>query len=85
MSLENLIDGKKVKLQLVGLDGNAFFLMGAFSQAAQRQGWTKEEIDKVCDECMSGDYNNLLVTLMAHCEDPGEAEEGLDFGFHIDY
>lgn len=58
---------KFVELELVGLDGNAFALMGAFSQAAKRQGWTKEEIDKVLTECKSSDYNHLLHTLICHC------------------
>lgn len=57
--------GKKpVKLKLVGLDGNAFSLMGAFSRAARKEGWTSEEISVVTNQCMSGDYNNLLATLM---------------------
>jgi hypothetical protein len=59
---------KKVKMKLIGLDGNAFSLMGAFRQNAKKQGWNKEEIDKVIKECMSGDYNHLLVTLMEHTE-----------------
>ena len=54
----------KVKLNLVGLDGNAFSLMGAFSTAARRQGWGQEEIQAVLDDCTSGDYNHLLCTLM---------------------
>ena len=58
---------KYVELELVGLDGNAFVLMGAFSQAAKRQGWTKEEIDKVLTECKSSDYSHLLYTLVCHC------------------
>ena len=58
---------KYVELELVGLDGNAFALMGAFSQAAKRQGWTKEEIDKVLTECKSSDYIHLLHTLVCHC------------------
>ena len=58
---------KYVELELVGLDGNAFAFMGAFSQAAKRQGWTKEEIDKVLTECKSSDYNHLLHTLVCHC------------------
>jgi uncharacterized membrane protein YsdA (DUF1294 family) len=59
---------KKVKLKLVGLDGNAFALMGAFKRAAQKQGWTQAEINLVLDKAMSGDYNELLRTLSAHCE-----------------
>ena len=60
---------EKVKLNLVGLDGNAFNLMGQFSSAARRQGWAKDEIDKVLKECMSGDYDNLLATLSNNCEE----------------
>ena len=60
---------KTVKLALVGRDGNAFSLMGAFKQQARREGWTPEEIDDVLKECMSGDYNHLLATLVRHCTD----------------
>ena len=55
-----------VKLKLVGLDGNAFFLMGAFQREARKQGRTSEEIKAVMDDCMSGDYNHLLGVLVAH-------------------
>jgi hypothetical protein len=43
--------------------------MGAFKRAAKEQGWNKEEIAVVLDKCTSGDYNNLLCTLMDNCED----------------
>ena len=59
---------KKVKMELVGLDGNAFSLMGTFQQNARRQGWNKEEISEVIKKCMSGDYDNLLRVLMEHTE-----------------
>jgi hypothetical protein len=59
---------KKVNLTLVGLDGNAFALMGAFRDAARSQGWTKDEIETVLRECMKDDYDHLLVTLANHCE-----------------
>ena len=58
----------KVSLDLTEVDGNAFSLMGAFSKAARRQGWVKEEIDKVLSECTSGDYDHLLQTLMTNIE-----------------
>lgn len=60
---------KKVKMKLVGLDGNAFSLMGEFQKNARKQGWKKEEIDVVIKKCMSGDYNNLLTVLMEHTEE----------------
>lgn len=65
----------KVKLALVGLDGNAFALMGAFKNAAKAQGWSAEEIKKVLDECMTGDYDNLLCTLSDNTEEPDENQE----------
>jgi hypothetical protein len=59
---------KKIDLQLVGLDGNAFSLMGAFKKQAQRENWTKEEIDTVIKEAMSGNYDHLLQTLDSFCD-----------------
>lgn len=64
------IINKTVRLKLVGQDGNAFSLMGAFKRAARKQGWLDWEIEKVITICMSSDYNNLLATLLDHCEDP---------------
>ena len=67
--MENLCSPPmRVSMNLVGLDGNAFALMGEFQKNARRQGWEREEIDKVLDECISGDYNHLLRVLMAHTE-----------------
>lgn len=57
---------KKINLELVGLDGNAFSLMGAFSKQARREDWTQEEINEVLDECKKGDYDHLLRTLIEH-------------------
>ena len=65
--MENKI-GKKIKLELVGLNGNAFSLMGAFTKQARKEGWTPEEIKEVMDECQKGAYDHLLRTLMEHCE-----------------
>ena len=59
---------KKVDLELVGLDGNAFALMGAFQRQARKEGWSKEEIDVVLKDAMSGDYDHLLSVLVVHCE-----------------
>ena len=59
---------KKVIGSLVGVDGNAFMLMGHFSRLAIRQGWTEEEIDKVLNEAMSGDYDHLIQTIESNME-----------------
>lgn len=65
---------KKVKLNLVGLNGNAYVLMGVFQSQARRQGWTPEEIKEVLDECKKSDYDHLLRTLIEVCEDADEEE-----------
>jgi sugar diacid utilization regulator len=59
---------KKVKLNLIGLDGNVFSLMGAFQKQALHEKWSQEEINSVLEKCMSGDYDNLIATLVEHCE-----------------
>lgn len=58
-----------VKCSLVGIDGNAFNIMGVWSKAARKAGWTKEEIDEVLNEAMSGDYNHLLAVIQSNCEE----------------
>jgi hypothetical protein len=59
---------KQVTLNLEDLDGNAFMLIGAFRRQAKKEKWTEDEIKKVTDECMSGDYDHLLQTLIKHCK-----------------
>lgn len=66
---------KTINLKLVGLDGNPFSLMGAFSRQARREGWNEEEIDAVLNECTSGDYNHLLATLSGVCVPNSELED----------
>jgi hypothetical protein len=66
---------KKVSMTLVGVDGNSFALMGAFSREARRQGWTSAEIKLVTDRCTQGDYNELISTLMDHIEDNSDEDE----------
>jgi hypothetical protein len=63
-----------IDLELVGLDGNAFNLMGAFQRQAIREGWSREDIQKVLNECISGDYDHLVATLNEHCA-PNCSEE----------
>lgn len=59
---------KKIHLQLCGSDGNALALLGAFSRQAEREGWTKQEIDLVINEATSDDYDHLVSTLQFYCE-----------------
>ena len=56
----------KPRLQLVGEDGNAFFILARASRAARRAGWTEDEWAVVREEAKSGDYDHLLQTVMKH-------------------
>lgn len=73
-------DRRKVRMTLVGADGNAFFLMGLFCKNARRQGWPTHEIDAVLTKARAKDYSHLLATLMDHIEEPEAAfpEDGDD-------
>jgi len=57
---------KKVQLNLIGIDGNAYALMSAFQRQARKEGWPPDEVSAVMKEAMSGDYNHLLTTLFDH-------------------
>ena len=62
----------KVKCQLVGEDGNAFSIIGRFSRAARKAGWSQDDIAAVTEEAKSGDYDHLLGTILEHVDDDGE-------------
>ena len=55
---------KKITLNLEGMDGNAFAIMGAFSKQARKEGWSKEEINEVLTEAKKSDYDHLLQTII---------------------
>ena len=57
-----------VPCNLIGVDGNAFALMGHWRKNAKRAGRTQEEIKLVLDEAMQGDYNQLISTLLKYCK-----------------
>ena len=65
---------KTVNLNLIGVNGNAFMVMGVFRRQAKKEDWTQEEIDSVITEAKSGDYNHLLATIENHCETKNENE-----------
>lgn len=70
-----------VNLTLVGLDENAYSLMGAFQRQAKKEGWTKEEIKLVLDKCKEGNYDELLCTLMDHCEEEDIDDDAIYLDF----
>ena len=65
--MEQVVD-KKIDLDLVGIDGNAYVIMATFQRQARKEKWTPDEIKSVLDECKTGDYDHLLQTIIAHIE-----------------
>lgn len=65
--MKKVID-KTVDLDLVGVNGNAFMIMGVFQRQAKREGWSISEIEVVLAEARSGDYDHLLATIKNYCE-----------------
>lgn len=59
---------KKIKLKIIGTDGNAFAILGKAREAARRGKMPKETLDKFMSEATSGDYNHLLATCMEYFE-----------------
>ena len=58
----------KVKVKLIGCDGNAFAIIGACLKEAKRKGLTKDQLDEFKTEAMSSDYDHLLKTCMDYFE-----------------
>jgi len=55
---------KKPIVKLIGNDGNAFAVIGACMTAARKAGFTKEQMDAIRKDMMSGDYDHLLCVAM---------------------
>lgn len=55
----------KPKLKLVGNDGNTFAILGAARTIAKENDM---DWDKIREEAMNGDYDNVLQTMMKYFE-----------------
>lgn len=50
---------------LIGVDGNAFAVIGYVQRQLNRNGWSYAETQIVVNEMMAGTYENVLVTGMS--------------------
>lgn len=57
---------------LIGVDGNAFSIMGYTSRALKRTGH-RDLIDKMREEAMSGDYSNLICVCDSYIDIANES------------
>jgi hypothetical protein len=53
-----------IEVEISGIDGNAFSIMGTVQKALRRAGVSKEEQDQYFEEATSGDYDNVISTTM---------------------
>ena len=67
---------------LVGVDGNAYAIMGYVRIAMRRAGMSKEDIDVYTKDATSSDYNHLLVV---SCEIIDKVNEILGLDEYEDY
>lgn len=65
------------KYSLVGVNGNAFSVMGYTAQALKREG-LRDLVGKMHEEAMSGDYDNLLAVCQGYIDMANEKAEEND-------
>ena len=66
--MEPILDknGNRIKVKLVGADGNAFSILGLCDRAMQKAGVDKDIRDDFFKEATAGNYDQLLQTAMYH-------------------
>lgn len=55
------------KYTLVGVDGNAFAIMGYTARALKNEG-LRDKVSEMQQRAMSGDYNNLICVCMEYVD-----------------
>lgn len=54
----------RLEVDLIGQDGNAFFIIGRCLKIMRQNDYPVDVIKTFEDEAMSGDYDHLLATVM---------------------
>lgn len=65
------------KYSLVGVNGNAFSVMGYTAQALKREG-LRDLVGRMHEEATAGDYDNLLAVCMGYIDMANEKAEEND-------
>ena len=60
---------------LVGVNGNAYAVMGYTAKAMRREGFSKDEVEKMHSEAIADDYDNLLRVCMGYIDECNERYE----------
>lgn len=54
----------RIRVRLVGQDGNAFSILARVARAMRRHSLPKSEVDAFYAEATRGDYDHLLATVV---------------------
>lgn len=54
---------ENIDVQLIGMDGNAFSVLGRVLDAMKKAGLSQADIDAFVKEATSNNYDNLLMTV----------------------
>ena len=54
----------EITVKIIGIDGNAFCILGICAREMKKHKLSQAEIDNFMAEATSGDYNHLLCTVM---------------------
>jgi len=59
---------KPIALDLTTVNRDAYAILAAFRNAARIQGRSKEDVEMVVTQATSGNYDDLLSTIMQYTE-----------------
>ena len=59
---------EKPKIKLVGVNGNAYNILGIAKEALMNADADSEYVDQYLEEAMSGDYDHLLQVTMEYAD-----------------
>jgi hypothetical protein len=64
----------KVKVKLIGEDGNPFSILGRVSKALKRSG-QREAAEEYLARATAGDYDHLLQVTMEYVDEEGDEDD----------
>lgn len=62
----------KEPYSLIGIDGNAYYIMAYVRKAMIREKFSKEAIDNYTEKAKSGNYDNLVAVSFEQIEEVNE-------------
>lgn len=58
--------GNGIQIDLSGPNGNAFVLIGTARKLGKQLGFGREQVEKISNEMMAGNYEELLAVFEKH-------------------